>query len=135
MQRIARRSSGSSTAIDMTPMIDLIFLLLIFFIVTTSFVKETGVEVEKPVASTAQKREDSSVLIAVTSEGRIFMDNEEVDIRSVRGRVSVMLSDNPKAAAVVIADKNARVETVVEIMDQCRLAGVNHVSLAAKGGQ
>ncbi|MCD8491376.1 MAG: biopolymer transporter ExbD [Geovibrio sp.] len=135
MQRIARRSSGNSSSIDMTPMIDLIFLLLIFFIVTTSFVKETGIEVEKPVAATAQKKEDSSVLIAVTGDGRIFMDNQEVDIRSVRGRVSVMLSDNPKAAAVVIADKNARVETVVEIMDQCRLAGVNHVSLAAKGGQ
>lgn len=132
MERLARRKSSSNAEVTMTPMIDLVFLLLIFFLVTTSFTRDTGLEIAQPMAATAQQQEPTTIVLAVDADGLIFLDHERVDIRTVRGRVALKLAEHPQASAIVIADKRATVEQVVALMDQCRLAGVQQVSVAAK---
>ncbi|WP_027390025.1 ExbD/TolR family protein [Chrysiogenes arsenatis] len=135
MERLARRKSSANAEVTMTPMIDLVFLLLIFFLVTTSFTRETGLEIARPMAATAEQQEPTTILLAVDAEGQIFLDRERVDIRTMRGRIVLKLAEHPQASAVVIADKHATVEQVVALMDQCRLAGVQQVSIAAKAEQ
>ena len=111
---------------------DLVFLLLIFFIVTTTFVKETGLEVHRPSAKTASKQEKSTVLIGVSKEGTVYMENRVIDIRAVRANVEKALAENPEAGVIVVADKQSKTGTVVNVIDQCRLAGAKGVSIAAK---
>ena len=132
-----RRAMGRSNRgvdINMGPLIDMVFLLLIFFVVTTSFVKETGIEVQRPVASTAEVEEKGNILIGVDADGNVFMDRKGIDIRSVRAYVERFLAENPEGGVVVVADKLSRTGTVVRIMDQCRLAGAANVSIAASSG-
>jgi biopolymer transport protein ExbD len=130
--RQSLRSAQHSDEINMAPLIDLIFLLLIFFMVTTSFIKETGIEVQRPSAVTAQTREKSNVLIAVTAGGEIYMDKQRIDVRMVRAHVENALAEHPQAAAVIVADRASDTGIVVDVMDQCRLAGVTDVSIAAQ---
>jgi biopolymer transport protein ExbD len=116
----------------MAPLIDLIFLLLIFFMVTTSFVKEAGIDVQRPAAVTAEIKEKGTIFIAVNAEGHIYMDKQRIDIRMVRVHVENALAEHPQGAAVIVADRHSDTGLVIEVMDQCRLAGVNNVSIAAK---
>ncbi len=127
----ARRKKRSFQGIDMAPMIDMVFILLIFFLVTTSFVRETGIEVRKPSASTAVPAEKASILIAIDKNNRIFMENREIDVRAVRTNVERALADNPAAGVVVVADRESSAGVAVQVMDGCRMAGVKNVSLAA----
>ena len=129
--RQSLRRSGRGVEINMSPLIDMVFLLLIFFVVTTSFVKETGIDVERPTAATAELKEKANVLIGVTREGRVFLDRKPIDVRSVRAHMSRVLSENPESSVVVVADRGSQTGTVIQVMDQCRLAGVKNVSLAA----
>ncbi|EJO93731.1 biopolymer transport protein ExbD/TolR [Ectopseudomonas mendocina DLHK] len=122
------------TGIDLTPMLDVVFIMLIFFIVTSSFIRESGVEVQRPQAETANPQDKGNILIAVTADGQIWMDKQSVDIRSVRAHVERMRVDQPEGAVVVQADKDARTGLVVQVMDQARLAGVQDVALAAGSG-
>jgi biopolymer transport protein ExbD len=122
------------TGIDLTPMLDVVFIMLIFFIVTSSFIRESGVEVQRPQAETANPQDKGNILIAVTADGQIWMDKQAVDIRSVRAHVERMRVDQPEGAVVVQADKDARTGLVVQVMDQARLAGVQDVALAAGSG-
>lgn len=115
----------------MAPLIDLVFLLLIFFMVTTSFVKETGVDVQRPQASTATLKEAGNILVGVSSEGKIFLESKEIDVRSVRAHVERSLAENPEGAVVIVADKESNTGVVIQVMDQCRLAGAENVSIAA----
>ncbi len=128
-----RRHTGqvSDTEIDMTPMLDIVFIMLIFFIVTTSFIKEAGVDVKRPDASTAQRQEASSIYVAVTADGEIWIDRQAVDLRALRSQVERLRLENPEAAAVVQADTDARHGLVVKVMDQLRLGGVKTISVAA----
>ncbi|MFO7752073.1 MAG: biopolymer transporter ExbD [Desulfobacteraceae bacterium] len=126
------RYSESSEGINITPLMDLIFLLLIFFMVTTSFVRETGLDVDRPSAETAQVKEKADILIGVGDDGRIFMDKKPIDIRMVRPNVKNALAEHPLAATVIVADKKSDTGLVIEVMDQCRLAGANNVSIAAR---
>ncbi len=129
--RQSLRRSGRGVEINMSPLIDMVFLLLIFFVVTTSFVKETGIDVERPTAATAEMKEKANVLIGVTQEGRVFLDRKAIDVRSVRAHMSRVLSENPESSVVVVADRGSQTGVVIQVMDQCRLAGVKNVSLAA----
>jgi len=122
------------TGIDLTPMLDVVFIMLIFFIVTSSFIRESGVEVQRPQAETASPQDKGNILIAVTADGQIWMDKQPVDIRSVRAHVERMRVDQPEGAVVVQADQDARTGLVVQVMDQARLAGVQDVALAAGSG-
>lgn len=128
-----KRHTGqvNETEIDMTPMLDIVFIMLIFFIVTTSFVKEAGVDVKRPDASTAQRQEASSIYVAVTADGEVWVDRQQVDLRALRSRVERLRLENPEAAAVVQADVDARHGLVVKVMDQLRLGGVSSIAVAA----
>jgi len=122
------------TGIDLTPMLDVVFIMLIFFIVTSTFIKEAGVEVQRPQAQTASPQDKGNILIAITADGQVWMDKKAVDIRSVRAHVERMRVEQPDGAVVVQADQDARTGLVVQVMDQARLAGVRDVALAASSG-
>lgn len=128
----ARRSTRSGVELNIAPLIDMVFILLIFFLVTTSFVKETGVEVNRPTAATAVSQPKATILIGIDGADRIFFDNREVDVRAVRANVERALAENPEGAVVVVADRASTTGTTIEVMDGARLAGAANVSLAAR---
>ncbi|MBU1567794.1 MAG: biopolymer transporter ExbD [Proteobacteria bacterium] len=128
----ARRNNRSSVELNMAPLIDMVFILLIFFLVTTSFVKETGIEVSRSTAATAIQKDKAALLIGIDATNRIFFDHREIDIRAVRANVERSLAENPEGAIVVVADKASATGTAIEVMDGCRMAGAQSVSLAAK---
>ncbi len=130
--RHSRRQSGAMVEINMTPLIDMVFILLIFFIVTTSFVKEAGVDVNRPTAKTAVKKERANIMIAITESGEIKMENRTIDRRAVRANVERMHAENPEGSVIILADKAAKTGLLIEVMDQARLAGVANVSIAAE---
>jgi biopolymer transport protein ExbD len=127
----ARRGKRETADLNITPLIDMVFILLIFFLVNTSFVKETGVEVARPTASTASTQKKANILIAVNKDNRVFMDQHEIDVRAVRANVERELAENPESAVIVIADKSSDTGVAIEVMDGCRMAGAKNVSLAA----
>ncbi len=118
--------------IDMTPMLDIVFIMLIFFIVTTSFVKETGIDVSRPNASTAERKERGNILIAIKPNGDVWIAKRKIELRAVRANVERLHAENPEGTVVIVADKEAQTGTLVEVMDQVRLAGVYSVSIAAQ---
>jgi len=132
MIQAKKRRSAGPIELNMGPLMDLVFLLLIFFIVTTTFVKETGIDVHRPSAKTAAKQEKSTILIGVSKEGTVYMENRVIDVRSVRANVEKALAENPESGVIVVADKKSNTGTIVNIIDQCRLAGAKGVSIAAK---
>lgn len=130
--RHSRRESGSVAEINMTPLIDMVFILLIFFIVTTSFVNETGVDVNRPSAETAVKKELANIMVAITSSGQINIGGRVVDRRAVRANIERLHAENPEGSVIIIADKDAKTGLLIEVMDQARLAGIANVSIAAE---
>jgi len=125
------RGNSKTTDINITPLIDMVFILLIFFVVTTSFVKETGVDINRPTASTAVLKGKGAILVAVNQSGQIFMENKQIDIRSLRAHIERSLSDIPEGTVVIIADKVSYTGIIIRVMDQCRLAGAKKISIAA----
>lgn len=119
-------------SIDLTPMLDVVFIMLIFFIVTASFTRETGIEVNRPNASTALAMENASILVAVKSNNEIWIDKRRVDVRSVRSNIERLRAENPEGTVIIQADEKATVDTVVKVMDAARQAGVKDVSLATE---
>ncbi len=130
--RNSLRGEESGVEVRIGPMIDMVFLLLIFFVVTTSFVKEAGIDVQRSTASTAEVKERGNIMIGVTQEGDIYMEGKRVDLRSIRPLLERSLAEDPESGVVVVADKRSDTGSVVKVMDQCRLAGAKSVSLAAK---
>ncbi|MEA2082974.1 MAG: biopolymer transporter ExbD [Thermodesulfobacteriota bacterium] len=126
-----RRKNRAVLELNIAPLIDMVFILLIFFLVTTSFVKETGISVNRPVASTAISKAKASILIGVDQEDRVFMDHREIDVRAVRANVERALAETPEAAVIVVADRASRTGIAIKVMDGCRMAGAKNVSLAA----
>ncbi|MAE59261.1 MAG: biopolymer transporter ExbD [Halobacteriovorax sp.] len=131
-KRIA--GAAEETGIDLTPMLDVVFIMLIFFIVTTSFVKEAGIDVSRPNAATAQKKDKASILIAISQAGDIWIDKRRVDVRSVRANVERLHAESPEGSVVIQADKVSHTGVLVKVMDQVRLAGVSAISIAASQG-
>lgn len=125
------RAKNRDSEINISPLIDLVFLLLIFFMVTTSFVKETGVDVNRPSAATATVSESGNILIAVTKDGEIYFDRKRTDIRSIRSHVTRALAENPGAQVIIVADKTSHTGKVIKVMDECRLSGAERISIAA----
>jgi biopolymer transport protein ExbD len=117
--------------INITPMLDVVFIMLIFFIVTTSFVKETGVSVNRPSAQTATKVKKGNILIAIKDTGKIWINKREVDLRAVRAVVEKMHAENPEGSAVIIAVRGSRTGDLVTVMDQINAANVEKFSIAA----
>lgn len=117
--------------IDLTPMLDVVFIMLIFFIVTSTFVKESGVDVTRPNADTSVPSDASSIQIGIESNNQIWIDKRPVDKRAVRANVEKGLAESPGAAVIIVADALSNTETLIEVMDQARLAGATSVSVAA----
>ncbi len=132
MIRAKRKRSTGPIELNMGPLMDLVFLLLIFFIVTTTFVKETGIDVHRPSAKTASKKPSSTILIGISKEGTVYMENRIIDIRAVRANVEKALAEKPEAGVIVVADRKSHTGVAVKVVDQCRLAGAKGVSIAAK---
>ncbi len=125
------QTEGEASALNITPLIDMVFILLIFFAVNASFVKEAGVEIERPSARTAQTKQQANIMIAVTENGEVWVDRQRVDPRSVRGHVERLHAENPEGSVVILADDSSRTGLVIEVLDQARLAGVDNVAVAA----
>jgi biopolymer transport protein ExbD len=132
MRAKKQRAAEDEAQIDLTPMLDVVFIMLIFFIVTASFIKEAGVEVNRPEASTSNPKENVNILIAITSNDEVWMDGRRVDVRAVRANVERLHAENPKGAVVIQADLKSTTETVVKVLDASREAGVFDVSLATE---
>ena len=118
--------------LDLTPMLDVVFILLIFFIVTTSFVKESGLSVNRPSAVTAKKKERASILIAISKVGEIWLQKRRIDIRSVRANIERLHAESPEGSVVIQADRASKTGLLVQVMDQVRLAGVKNISISAE---
>lgn len=127
----ARKAGKKGIELNMAPLIDMVFILLIFFLVTTSFVRETGVDISRPAAATAVSKEKANILIGVTRDDRIFMDRREIDIRAVRANVERALAENPEGAVIIVADRESRTGIAIKVMDGCKFAGAKNISLAA----
>ena len=125
------KSETGPTAMNITPLIDMVFILLIFFAVNASFVKEAGVEIERPSARTAVTQEQANIMIAVTENGEVWVDRQRVDPLSVRGHIERLHAENPEGAVVILADDESQTGLVIEVLDQTRLAGVENVAVAA----
>ncbi|WP_446831740.1 ExbD/TolR family protein [Candidatus Foliamicus sp.] len=121
----------SSSEINLTPMLDVVFIMLIFFIVTASFVKETGIDVNRPDAPTAVRQERANILVAISASNEIWIDRRRVDPRAVRANIERLHAENPEGSVIIQADKRAFTETLVSVMDSARQAGVFNVSIAA----
>jgi len=130
MRRNSQQSAEAEAQIDLTPMLDVVFIMLIFFIVTASFIKEAGIEVNRPEASTAQPKENVNILVAISANNEIWMDKRRIDVRAVRANIERMHAENPKGAVVIQADNKSNTETVAAVLDAAREAGVLDVSLA-----
>lgn len=118
--------------IDITPMLDVVFIMLIFFIVTASFVKETGIEVNRPDASTSVSKPRANILIAVNDKGEIWIDKRKVEESQVRANIERLHAENPQGGVVIQADVESKTRYVVAVMDAARAAGVYDVSLATE---
>lgn len=118
--------------LDMTPMLDIVFIMLIFFIVTTSFVKEAGIDVNRPEASQATSQPSANIFIAVRENGEVWMDRRQVDVERVAANLERLLAEQPTDMVVIQADEQARHGIVVEVMDQIKEAGIAQISIAAE---
>lgn len=129
--RRRRTTEEDEAEINITPMLDVVFIMLIFFIVTASFVKESGIDVNRPDAATATVKERGNILVAITENNQIWIDRRQVDVRSVRANIERLHAENPQGAVVIQADENSKNGLLVQVMDAARQAGVFNVSIAA----
>ncbi len=131
MMKMHTREEGGNAALNLTPLIDMVFILLIFFAVNSTFIKVPGVDVDQPSAHTTVTQQTSTILIAVTGSGEVWIDKKKVDPRRVRGVVERMFVETPDASVVVLSDQDSRTGVVVDVIDQARLAGAARVAIAA----
>ena len=122
---------SESAQIELTPMLDVVFIMLIFFIVTTSFVKESGIEVSRPNALSAQKQERASLFIAINDKGEIWLQKRKLDIEAVRPNIEKLHAESPEGTVIIQADKASETGLLIRVMDQIRLAGVKNISVSA----
>jgi biopolymer transport protein ExbD len=130
---MARRHAHSEEPeINITPMLDIVFIMLIFFIVTTSFTKETGATIVKPEAEQAVNLRNGTILIGVRPNDDIWMAKRQIELREVRQMVERAKAENPEGSVVIVADRGSRIGTVTEVMDQVKLAGIEGIAISAE---
>lgn len=122
---------SDDSSIDMTPMLDIVFIMLIFFLVTSSFVKESGISVTPPAAETTEKQERGNLLVAIDANGLIWIDKRNVDLDALRANIERLRAEYPEGTVVIQADKASSTGMFVSVMDQIRLAGVLNIAIAA----
>lgn len=126
----SRRALTAQTEIQMTPLIDMVFILLIFFVVTTSFVSETGLDIQRPQSSSSKTLPHENVPVAIDANGRITVDGQRIGLLSIRLFLQKKLRMQHRLAVVLVADKTVSVDRVVRVMDEIRAAGISEVALA-----
>ena len=129
--RKRRGGSEEESEVNLTPMLDVVFIMLIFFIVTASFVKESGIDINRPDAQTAEKKEQGNILVAISPSGQIWIDKRQVDPRALRANIERLKAENPQGSVIIQADKESKNGLLVKVMDAARLAGVESISIAA----
>jgi len=130
--RRRRAADSDESEVNLTPMLDVVFIMLIFFIVTASFVKESGIDISRPDAATAERKEKGNILVAITASNQIWIDRRQVDPRALRANIERLHAENPHGSVVIQADEESKNKLLVQVMDAARLAGVKSVSLAAE---
>jgi biopolymer transport protein ExbD len=137
MKARRHRAEIEDHGIDLAPMLDFVLNLLIFFIITTSFIKEAGVTVVKPNAATVEHRDSGNILIALRANGDIWMDRRQIDIRDVRNSIERLHVERPEDTAVILADRESDASVMAKLMDEVRAGGIKQVSLAGvpQGGR
>ena len=132
LSRRRRLEEEQEEEINITPMLDIVFILLIFFIVTTSFVKEPGIDPQRPEAETAETRERGNILVAISSTDTIWMNKRQIEMTDVRQLMEAAVAENPESNVIIVADEHASTGAVIDLMDRVRLAGISSVALAAE---
>lgn len=127
------RVAEEDAAIDMTPMLDIVFIMLIFFIVTTVFVKEAGIQVNKPEANQSILPKNANIFIAITEDNKVWMDKREMKIDSIRANLEKLLAEQPSDVVIIQADEKSEHGIVIKVMDQVKAAGIDRISVAARG--
>ncbi|HAU67904.1 MAG: biopolymer transporter ExbD [Arenicella sp.] len=131
MRRI-RKKQEEDAKIDITPMLDVVFIMLIFFIVTASFIKESGVNVEKPEAVTSIKKPKATILLAIDANDEIWLDKNNIDPRAIKATIGRLRAENPEGEVVVQADVESTAEAVIKVIDALKDAGIEIPSIATK---
>lgn len=133
MRRKDLYDENEETIIDMTPMLDIVFIMLIFFIVTTSFVRETGMEVSRPIAKNAsQKQKSETILVAITKDKEIWIDKRQIDVRAVRANIQKLNTNLVQPSVIIQADQESNTGLLVAVMDQIKMAGIENISIATQ---
>ena len=130
MRKMKQAAEEDDNEINLTPMLDVVFIMLIFFIVTASFIKEAGIDVSRPPALTGDRQEDAAILIAISSNDEIWIDRKEQDPRAIRSTIERLHAENPKGSIVIQADESSSNETLVQVMEAAKQAGVGSVAIA-----
>lgn len=132
MAKKSLKPKQDEAAIDMTPMLDIVFIMLIFFIVTTSFVKESGIDISKPNANTAVEKPKANIFVGISKQGEIYMQKRKVEKDEVRSAIENMLLENPESSMVVQADTDSESGILLDVIDAAKKAGVTNISVAAE---
>ena len=129
--RRRKKKAGDSQEVDLTPMLDVVFIMLIFFIVTASFVKDSGAEIERAPAVTATPRQ-ATIFVAITANNEVWVAKSAIDVRKVRSRVEQLLAENPQSGVIIQADENSKSSILSEVLAQISEAGASSISIAAE---
>ena len=131
---VTAAAEEEETEINLTPMLDVVFIMLIFFIVTASFVKEAGIDVRRPLGAEAEAKPKANILLAISAKNEIWIDGKNIDERAVKANFERLLAENPEGSLVIQVDKDAYTESVVLVADAARQAGIQRVSISADQG-
>tara|TARA_R100000789_G_C3001859_1_gene149047 strand:+ start:120 stop:524 length:405 start_codon:yes stop_codon:yes gene_type:complete len=133
MRRLAKQQEDEGAEIDLTPMLDVVFIMLIFFIVVASIIKEAGIEVSRPDSAKSDPSDATSILVNIRSDNQIWMENRRVDARAVRANIQRLLANDPEQAVTIKVEKGAKAGAVVDVADAAREAGAGAVNWASEG--
>jgi len=128
----ASQTQDDDSGIDLTPMLDVVFIMLIFFIVTASFIKEAGIDVTRPRAETATKQDRANIFIALSPTGEIWIDRKKVAPAQLKPTIEKLKAENPQGSIIIQADQDSRSEQLMQVMDAARDAGITDVAISAE---
>lgn len=127
-----QQAGGDDEDVNVTPLLDIVFIMLIFFIVTSTFVKEPGIDPERPEAVTAEERRLASIIVAISEDDEIWINKEQVELQEVRAQVEQLRRENPRGTAVVQADAKSKTRLLVEVVNQIRATGITDVAVSTE---
>ena len=127
-----RKNDDPPLTVDMAPLIDVVFILLIYFLVTATFVRETGIQVDRPQATASPSLDQQAMRISITVNGTIYSEGSAVDMDTLQSKISSFVTSHPSSSVIVIPDQETRVQRVVDVMDAAKLAGAKHIAIATE---